>query len=547
MIPADFPRSLAVLLLRFAIWIAPHDTLDWGRGMLSELHHVEGNWSALFWAVGGAGVLAKHAMLALILPGSHRRTVSSASEIFAKELPMRKATLTAIGACIAASLLFFLAPVFRQAFQVSLLQWRALLHAGEYAREVPGLQEIQRRAEQNHDAEGLAFVAVRHWNASESARLADEAVRLDPKIAWIYGPVASTYSSLPQIDDHWVAELKKFDPENALPYFIAAEKIDIDEIDRNQIPHNWREKSIPWQTAMASAFESRKLDDYGDRMEALDRRVFQRYHIVNPSLLSSYAWPRLPSYTAADSGDYAQALIAEAQSLEAKGDLQGATAKYFVVVRFGDVLDQQINWWLRGDVGKAYAGLGGLAEKEARPEETRLYTSLAAQKRQPWPDRRALRRWRFFEDPAIAWSAHVTTNSGLALLFSIGLLLTCILAVVVRNRSVRFFSLRPSQWTLALGLASSLILVFSSVLLYLSYRPYAQIFRRFVDHGDDRGLADLVTFVDEAHVPFGFGGWLSMSRAAFDFWFVVAAGCLFALCIAVFRHFQTRPRAHAPT
>ena len=48
MIPVDFPRSLAILLLRFAIWIAPHDTLDWGRGMLSELNHVEGNWSALF-------------------------------------------------------------------------------------------------------------------------------------------------------------------------------------------------------------------------------------------------------------------------------------------------------------------------------------------------------------------------------------------------------------------------------------------------------------------------------------------------------------------
>ncbi len=165
MIPADFPRSLAVLLLRFAIWIAPHDTLDWGHGMLSELHHVEGNWSALFWAVGGAGVLAKHAMLALILPGSHRRTVSSASEIFAKELPMRKATLTAIGACIAASLLFFLAPVFRQAFQVSLPQWRRrcmLISAGLGAKDSRVARDRQRRAEQNHDAEGLAFVAVRH-------------------------------------------------------------------------------------------------------------------------------------------------------------------------------------------------------------------------------------------------------------------------------------------------------------------------------------------------------------------------------------------------
>ncbi|MGB9464283.1 MAG: hypothetical protein WBR10_04160 [Candidatus Acidiferrum sp.] len=542
MISVTYPRHLAILLLRFAIWIAPHDTLDWGRGMLSELHHVEGNWSALFWALGGAGVLAKHAIVALILPGTHRRTVSTASELFAKEPSMRKTTLTATASCVVASLLFFIAPVFRQAFGVSLLQWQALLHAGEYAREVPGLQEIQRRAEQNHDAEALAFVAVRQWNASESARLADKAVLLDPKLVWIYGPVASAYSSLPQIDDHWVAELKKFDPENALPYFIAAEKIDIDEIVRKQIPRNWQEKSIPWQAAMASAFQSPKFDDYSDRLEALDRRVFQRYHIENPSLLFSYTWPRLPSYTAADSYFYAQALIAEAKSLEAKGDPQGAAAKYFAVIRFGDVIGQQVNWWLREDVGNAYAGLGSLAEKAARPEEARLYASLAAQKREPWPNRHELRRWRFFEDPAIRWNAHLATNSGLALLFSSGLLLACIFAVIVRNRTLRLGSLRPSGWTLALGLGSSMILVLSSVLLYLSYRPYAQIFRRFVDHGDDGNLADLLTFVDDAHVPFGFGGWLSMSRAAFGFWFVVAIACLLALLIAIVRHLQTRPR-----
>ena len=58
--PVAYPRWVAGLLLRFAIWIAPHDTLDWGHGMLSELDHVQGDWAALIWAMGGAGVLAKH-------------------------------------------------------------------------------------------------------------------------------------------------------------------------------------------------------------------------------------------------------------------------------------------------------------------------------------------------------------------------------------------------------------------------------------------------------------------------------------------------------
>ena len=85
MMPVAYPRRVATLLLRFAIWIAPHDTLDWGNGMLSELNHVQGSWAALIWAMGAAGVLAKHAVLAVILPGRHRRTISSAGELFAKE------------------------------------------------------------------------------------------------------------------------------------------------------------------------------------------------------------------------------------------------------------------------------------------------------------------------------------------------------------------------------------------------------------------------------------------------------------------------------
>jgi hypothetical protein len=40
MTPPAFSRSVAIALLRFAIWIAPHDTNDWGRGMLSELNYV---------------------------------------------------------------------------------------------------------------------------------------------------------------------------------------------------------------------------------------------------------------------------------------------------------------------------------------------------------------------------------------------------------------------------------------------------------------------------------------------------------------------------
>src|SRR2546421_1011009 len=186
--PKAYSRRVANLLLRFAIRIAPQYTLEWGRAMLSELNHVEGDWSALVWAIGGASVLAKHALRSLVIPGGSRKTVPSAGELFAKEGPMRKAILVAVVSCVVASMLFFLAPAFRQAFQVSLAQWHSVLHAGSPDRE-PGLEALARRAEQKQDAEALVFVALRDWDASEGARLAQEAVRLDPKLAWVYGIV----------------------------------------------------------------------------------------------------------------------------------------------------------------------------------------------------------------------------------------------------------------------------------------------------------------------------------------------------------------------
>ena len=98
MMPVAYPRRVATLLLRFAIWIAPHDTLDWGHGMLSELNHVHGSWAALIWAMGGAGVLAKHAVLAVVLPGSNRRTASWASRAPSDASQSRTATKTSASA-----------------------------------------------------------------------------------------------------------------------------------------------------------------------------------------------------------------------------------------------------------------------------------------------------------------------------------------------------------------------------------------------------------------------------------------------------------------
>jgi hypothetical protein len=545
--PVAYPRRVAGLLLRFAIWIAPHDTLDWGQGILSELDHVQGDWAALIWAMGGAGVLAKHTLLSVILPDSNHHTVSSAGELFAKEGFMRKTTLAAIGVCAVSSFLFFLAPVFRQAFQVSLVQWQDLVHVQIVQDNQgldPGLEALARKAEQNHDAEGLAFVAVRHGNDSLSARLAEEAVHLDPSLTWVYAVVAVQHPDLSEID-RWVPELERWDPQNALPYFIVAKKIDIDQRDRKSVPRQADEEPAAWLNAMAAAFQSPKIDNYLGRLRELDRRVLLRYHVNDPfQILGNYRWYGLSSYGGWDSSRYADSLLESGKILEARSDSKGAFEKYWTVARFGQMIEPESGFFVRQNLQEAYKRLRALSEKEGNKVEAAFYASLANQADIVQEAERIALSERFNGSDVSDWNAFLVRLSGLTILFSGGLLTICIFAVIVRGRSLRLSSLRPSRATLALGFCAAIGSLISSAILYISYRPYAEILQRFIREGDETGLSELSNFLTATQFPLG-AQRFQVTEFVFYFWFGVTLLCILALMFVFVWHFKSRLGANA--
>jgi hypothetical protein len=552
MIPREVPRRFGTLLLRFAIWIAPHSAHDWGRGMLGELNHVEGNWAALIWAIGGAGVLVKQAMLAVILPGSHRPTVTSASELFDKEGPMRKTTLAVIASCVLASLLCFFVPVFRQAFQVSVSQWDDVFHVerslGSEAPD-PELDALAKKAEENHDAEALGFVAVREPNQSEAVRLADKAVRLDPSLTWLYAIVAVHWSSFQELD-RWVPALERFDPQNALPYLIAAERIDIDQVVREQIPHRTEEESAAWKNAMSAAFQSHKLDDYLDRVKRLDRRVLVRHGISDPFQVVNDRWYRLPSYGISDSSRYAEWLIGSGDALAVRGDPRGAAEKYLVVASFGQLLTPTDSFFLGREIKEAYMRLGALSEMDGNKAEAAFYASLRDQLDRESEKEHVSWRSRFRGSKVSHWDAFLVRLAGFLMLFCGSILLICAVAVMLRSRSVRLASLQPSRLTLTLGFGAALGSLLASAVLFVSYWPYSRVLDRFISSGEESGVSELSSFLGDARLPLGsqfnLGSWyVGVSNYVFYFWFAVTILCVLALPIAVVRHFETRRRPRA--
>jgi hypothetical protein len=551
MIPAAFPRTVAIALLRIALRIAPHDTLDWGHAMLNELNHVEGDWSALIWSLGGAGVLAKHAVLAFIFPGTNRRTVSTASELFAKEPPMRKTTLIVIASCVVASLLFFVAPVFRQAFQVSLAQWHEVLQVDRWpanAKSDPELDALAKKAEQNHDAEALAFVAAR-TDQSKSVRLADEAVHLDPNLTWLYGAAGTTYLSPAEVDRR-VSLLRQWDPENALPHLFAAQKIGVTVTYSKEFPQGKLEQNPAWEKEMDAAFQSPKLDTYLDRQRQLNQRVISRYRLNDPFQAASDE--SFPSYGVWHCVLYAQSLLESGQSFESRGDRKGAFEKYLAVARFGQMMstDGEIKFFMRKEMKEAYSRLGALSQTESNAEAAAFYSSLADQFDKSEQKARTLMRNRFRGSDISLWNAFLVRLSGLGILICAALLFLCALGVVIRNRSLKLASLHPSRLTLALCSGAAIGSLLSSAILFASYWPYSEISRRFLTKGDDAGLSELSNFLGDVQRPLGsqfsMGTWyISSSMMVFYFWFAVTILCVLGLLVAIVRHLQTRPRIAA--
>jgi hypothetical protein len=269
---------------------------------------------------------------------------------------------------------------------------------------------------------------------------------------------------------------------------------------------------------MAVAFQSPQFDDYSGRCKELDRRVLLRYRFDVPDPTCRSMWGN------GNAVQYAKSLLQAGDLLEARGNRKGAFEKYRAVARFGQVIGSAGGHGLNQEFKEAYARLAAFSEREGNHEQAQLYAYLVDQIDLAEQNDRIARRKRYLVGEVTSWNASLARTSGLTLLLSAGLLLVCLFAVMVRSRTVRLSSLRPRRLTLALGTCGSVGLLLSSAILYASYRPYAEIFQRYIHRGDESEVGDLVGFLTGA------------SDLPFDdqqFWFAVTVLCVVTLFLAV--------------
>ncbi len=551
-------RRAAAVLLESAIRIAPPDTRDWGQAMRGELSHVEGSWAAAMWALGGSSVLAKEAVVSLVIPG--RRLVPDGG-IFAKSATLRKAALALGGGCVLASLLFFAAPPFRQAFEVALEPWHHLFQ-GASSNSQPGIEALAQRAEMRHDSEGLAFCAVRVQDPHESARLAEEAVRLDPNLLWVYAAVGMRNPGLPETGT-WVEKLERWDPQNALFHLIAAEAIERTHYRRGVWSPPTQEQEQAWQAAMSAAFQSSKFDDYLDRVAQLNRRVLPRYSFYDPYEVVSRDSLDLPIHAFQNSERFANSLLNDGAVLDAHGERSAGRDKYWTVARFGQLIDAQghtgLEHWMGTSLqAMAYQHLQASAQREGNRAEAALFGYLAAKfdpvqgKRADFPGESA------FGLATSERNAAVVEISALMILVFVGLLAIALSILIVGSRrGARVAAKRARPVATIVVMTTAVGALFSSITLYLTYRPYWYIFQSAILSGERVQTRDLGAFLNAIKMPLGLSPradislWNALLYSGsptflFYVWTGVTLLGVSGLILILLRHLLGRPHVHSP-
>ncbi|MGH9574665.1 MAG: hypothetical protein ACRD40_14190 [Candidatus Acidiferrales bacterium] len=559
MTPRIPTRQVATALLRGVLKVTPSHSAEWGHAMLAELHHIEGEWSALAWSIGGAGVLAKHAFLALFVP----RSAQTAGNFFRKEKPMRKSTAIAAAVCIAASLLFFAAPTFREAFQLSVVQWRGLMHAAFHTGYVSfdrGLDhdEIAQRARENHDAEGLAFAALHGRSDRSTTQQADEAVRMDPQLTWIYAVLANWHRPEPEIDS-WISKLETFDPQNAAPHLIQAEVIETNDTFIRKFTYRKYLTDPAWLNAMAAAFASPKLDTYGDRVKELDRKVALRYDMYDAHAAQSEyfliagAFPGL-----GNSNDYVRLLVNSGEALTARGDYAGAEKQYRLAAHFGEMVEASRSasptpyrysalaaMLLQGP----YRQLGALYKRQGDDSQARHFPDLLVDGERVRRDDLARAQLYFESRPADKRNAKILGLAGIVMFLCFAILPLCAIVTIARSGSIKLSKLRSGVFTRVLARCSVIGLLVSTATLYLSYRPYAEMFRAYLRGGDPISLLTVGAFLNDLaydQTPPPHQALYSLWTFPMYFWAGIIVLCCVALVLVAAKFiWQRRPELPA--
>ncbi len=386
----SLPFRFAHFSLQLALRLWPEETRHWGHALAAELDEIEKPFEALQWALGGlllfSRASASHFLAWLKLPaGSPLSAPSLPASTIAPILPKRSRLFTA--AILLATALVLILPQSREAISTLRASWNG--YRGD-SNDLRALQNLAARAEKEKDARTLAFVALVTPDPGRSARLAEQAVALDPSLIWIYasrGP-RPEYNPPPKSG---LERLLAVDPDNAFPEILAAQVIS-EPSYQTLLAHNTPTQqdteaalaaSPEWVTHMDRAFRAARYNSYFNRRWQLTQEVWNRNPNLSVTLIFNSLWAHpLPDYLSVRT--YENSLVQKAQQAASAGHLEQAETLLREVDSFGRRVTEQgeldLEKFLGLDVSRRatialrdfYQRLGGTGKGQEAAKRLRL-------------------------------------------------------------------------------------------------------------------------------------------------------------------------------
>ncbi len=405
------------------------------------------------------------------------------------------------------ALAFFLVPEFRQGLQAPLAASDDGMWLERLARIAPEkLGRMAAAAEQQHDVETLAFVALRAKDGEERFRLAGRAASLDRAYTWLHWNQGDKEAADPHWDERR-AKLQAWDADNAIVHLFVADRIhsqrNLKRFPSNDPPTADLAGETEWRGAMARVFSAPRYDSYVRRRFQLERAVFRRHGLDQPlnviGSMASYSLPNLQSIR-----QYAALMVSLGREAEKAGRVQEALGSYWVVARFGEIMEVQGAVLIEKLVGaslkyKAYEVLAPALKAAGRGDEAMaLDHSMRLQRHQS--DVRSGRD-PLAQSSNYHWSVlMVHFFAGLVLLFSALTLLT-----IAYLSAAGPLNLKRDGGVYRLCLAAQnyapMMLFLACLALYTSYYPYSQNFRHYMTAAGE--ISDFEPFFYNAFPTFG--------------------------------------------
>jgi hypothetical protein len=505
----------------------PAGSRSWALAIQAELPEITTTRESLLWLRGGFMSLVQ-AWWSHILFGA----TDEASAV------SKRAGMTTAAVLLVVATVAFMLPGMPQGFMAVVDAWRGWSADQEVAR----LKKMGRQAELTRDANTLAFVAIHLPYSAEKNRWADRAVSLDPKLTWIYFQMQFFGGIKPPADpdfDGHVAQLEKWDRQNAVPFLMEANRISVPQEEfTNEGDYEARlAKNDAWLSAMDKAFRADHFDDYALRRFELDLSVQEQYRQSRPmNLASSLFASRIPNLM--DVRIYADWLLHQGDRLQASGDAAGASACYWRVARFAqrmvlDSRDVPIKRLIALSIAEpSFEKLRDIANRDGKMDEG-AYASYEIVNIQSALT--AMRQRRFAEpEQSAVWSALMLHAS--AILIGLMALLSAISALWLMFPMGRTQT-KPSaftRWLLAISRFSAVSLVCATVVFYTHYVPVLRALRT-ASATNPETLHDFVrTFQGLIYIPeIVSSSWIR--DGSVYFWDGVVALCLCSALVLIVR------------